>query len=131
VLGERISLGIWTVSFSRNGASGIVDDKGDLSWPVRGFWTAGSIRGSYPRSPERGGRALKGDGRPTISLPGIIKGAGTGGLGFMSSMEDWISVIKLSKLDVSEGLFPDLEPRDLDGLVRELAWLAWLGRRSG
>ena len=39
----------------------------------------------------------------------------------MSSMEDWISVIKLSKLDVSDGLFPDLEPRDLAGLVRELA----------
>jgi hypothetical protein len=47
-------------------------------------------------------------------------------------MEVWISDIKLSKLDVSDAFLPDLEFRDLGGLVLvELAWLAWLGRRSG
>jgi hypothetical protein len=50
----------------------------------------------------------------------------------MSSMEVWISDIKLSKLDVSDAFLPDLEFKDLGGLVLvELAWLAWLGRRSG
>lgn len=33
-------------------------------------------------------------------------------------------------LVVSDGFLPDLDARDLGGLVRELAWLAWLGRRS-
>jgi hypothetical protein len=50
----------------------------------------------------------------------------------MSSTEVWISDIKLSKLDVSDAFLPDLEFKDLGGLVLvELAWLAWLGRRSG
>lgn len=52
----------------------------------------------------------------------------------MSSIDDWISEIRLSKLEVSDGLLPDLDANDLGGLVRELAWLtwlAWLGRRSG
>ena len=37
VLGERISVGIWTVSLSRTGAPGIGDGRGDFSWPMRGF----------------------------------------------------------------------------------------------
>ena len=90
------------------------------------------MRGSYPLSPVRGGRALKGEkGLFSLgSLDGTFRG---GGFAFMSSMEDWISDIKLSKLEVSDGFLPDLDDSDLGGLVRELAmltWLAWLGRRS-
>jgi hypothetical protein len=35
-----------------------------------------------------------------------------------------MSDIRLSKLDALEGFLPDLELRDLGGLVLELAWLA-------
>jgi hypothetical protein len=66
-----------------------------------------------------------------MSLGGNFRGATVGGLGLMPSMDDWMSDIRLSKPEVSDGFLPDRDDKDLGGLVRELAWLAWLGRRSG
>jgi hypothetical protein len=69
-----------------------------------------------------------------MSLGGSFRGDTMCGFGFMSSMDDWMSVIRLSKLVVLDGFRPDRDARDLGGLVRELAWLvwlAWLGRRWG
>lgn len=54
------------------------------------------------------------------SLDGSVRGV-TLGFGLASVIDDCISVIKLSILDVSDGLFPDREFKDRDGLVLELA----------
>ncbi len=72
--------------------------------------------------------------RSHASRGGSFSGDTVGRFGFVSSMDDWMSDMRLSKPDVSEGFLPDRDARDLGGLVRELAWLvwlAWLGRRCG
>jgi hypothetical protein len=58
-----------------------------------------------------------------MSLGGNFRGATVGGLGLMSSIDDWRSDIRLSKPEVSDAFLPDRDDKDLGGLVRELAWL--------